>query len=64
MEYKDGKYYDWEGNEIPNPQELCADTEEINRRRDVDSRDSLVQKCAEALQDVGRQVREKRELEP
>jgi len=43
MEYKDGKYYDWEGNEISNPNELCTDTEEINKRREVDSRDPLVQ---------------------
>ena len=60
MEYKDGKYYDWEGNETGSPFDLCTDTEEINRRREVDSRDPLVQSCAKALQDVGRQMREKR----
>jgi len=60
MPYKDGKYYDWEGNEVSNPNELCTDTEEINKRREIDSRDPLVQKTAKALQEAGRQIREKR----
>ena len=54
MPYKEGKYYDWEGNEVSNPNELCTDTDEINRRREIDSRDPLVRATAEALQEVGR----------
>jgi len=57
MEYKDGKYYDWEGNEIPSPKELCTDTEEINRRREVDSRDPEVKMTADLLQNIGTQIR-------
>ena len=54
------QYYDWEGNEISNPNELCTDTEVINKRREIDSRDPLVQKALESLKEVGKQVREKR----
>jgi len=60
MPYKDGKHYDWEGNEASNPNELCTNSEEINKRREIDSRDPLVQKAAKALQEAGRQIREKR----
>ena len=48
MPYKDGKYYDWEGNEVSNPNELCTNSEEINKRREIDSRDPIVQKTARA----------------
>jgi hypothetical protein len=60
MPYKDGKYYDWEGNEVPDPKELITDTDEINKRREIDSRDPRVQKAAEELQKAGRQIRKKR----
>jgi hypothetical protein len=60
MFLKNNKYYDWEGNEIPNPQELCTDTAEINKRREIDSRDPLVQKTAKLMKDVGKQVRAKK----
>ena len=45
---------------MPSPQELCTDTAEINKRREIDSRDPLVQKTAELMKDVGRQVRAKK----
>lgn len=64
MPIKGGKYYDWEGNDTGSPFELCTDSEEINRRREVDSRDPLVQKCSNTLQNVGRQIREQRKLKP
>jgi len=60
MPIKDEKYFDWEGNEIGSPFELCTDTKEINRRREVDSRDPLVQSCSKALQEMGRRISKKR----
>ena len=49
MEYKDDKYFDGEGDEISNSNELFTDADVIHKRVEIDNLAPLVQKNNQSI---------------